>query len=361
MKFNSLSVGVFAVASLLPSSNGRGGFVAAQGCPELPLPFNDPGGLKGDLPLPDCTTDPGVAMCFGALVKSGFDVLDIDNYDQWWDPEGYVKIAQTGTYAGIDSVKEYMSYGAVGAKYFTVGFHTENGRPAHRIPIVMDATVDPTTGSGTCDVAFVSDYIYDLESESLSYPGKTNGGTMTATVMGVYNYDFQFTSPESAAINIHSLRGYFPDTFWQSFAEKLDTPTFREFVCDTMKDKCNQVWKKNGYNGNQLRAKNICMDDINELPAVDAVGTVLGGWKGASLGCRQMHMSFVLDGNDSHCPHISERPIKDSNKKIKCQAETALEDDTTVDSLFNELELTLTRTIGQGIFGYDETLYAVDP
>ena len=365
---------LLVVGSALVATTPTPSFVKAEGdggapvplCPGLPLPFNDPGRLKGALPLPDYTTNPAVGMCLGALLRSGFDVLDIDNYDQWWDVnEGYVQVAQTGTYKGIDSIKEYMSYGAVGAKYFAVGFNTNNGRGVYRIPIVMDATItDPTTGAGTCDVMFVSDYIYDLEAPTLSYPGLTNGGTITATVMGVYNYDFQFTSPTAATITINSMRGYFPDQFWESVATKFDTPTFREFMCTTLQTNCDLVWKKNGYNGNQLRAHNQCLQDVTQLPLVDDNGEdsgVIGGWKGASLGCRQMHMSFVLEGNDKHCPHVSEKPMKDAHNKIKCQDETYDNDSTTVDTLFNELELNLVYTIGQVFYGYDTTLLAVDP
>ena len=256
----------------------------------------------------------------------------------------------------MDGVKEYMKYGIVGGNYFSVDYNKKSPDYNYRIPLVLEAEGDLAAGSGSCKVAFVSDYKYDF-TEGL-YSDLLTGGALTAAILGVYEYDYQLEEAYNASspseINIHSLLGYFPPAFWTTVGDKFDTADFREFFCHSIESSCNDVWLRNGYQPASVGAPSSASlkswEDVEELPLTDADG----GWKEASMGCRQMHLSFVLDGNVNHCPHISEKSMKDSNGNIKCQDDTY--EGFTAETIFTPEQLFIANFIGQNFFGYDSTL-----
>uniref|UniRef100_A0A7R9Z3G6 SnoaL-like domain-containing protein n=1 Tax=Pseudictyota dubia TaxID=2749911 RepID=A0A7R9Z3G6_9STRA len=301
-------------------------------------------------PLPGSSCSQLENACLAALQLSEFNPADIENYHRWWSPDGFVVVAETGTYEGMDSVKEYMSYGT-GNNGVYFAWSMEEGS---RVPIVLSA------GVGDCEVAFVSTFVYDFnEPAEEQY---TKGGKISATVMGIYKFSYSdliITGTEpltgSANIVIEKLRGFYPKTFWKIVAELFDTKAFKKLLCKTMRKSCRSVWNGNDY------CPRDCKADLRAMPPTDKYANPRKetfDWRGTSIGCRQLHLAFVVDGNPKHCAHISGIPMRDSDGVIKCQDGNS---QVLPEDLFSTEELSLAYGIGQNFLGFDSTLLSYEP
>ena len=56
------------------------------------------------------TAIPSLTMneCLGGLAASGFDFSLFSRYDDWFDNNSSMTLAQTGTYTGRDDIEEYV-------------------------------------------------------------------------------------------------------------------------------------------------------------------------------------------------------------------------------------------------------------
>jgi len=258
-------------------------------------------------------------------------------------------LAEAGVYSGIESITEYVKFGAYSGPYFHFSLGT-------RIPIALSAGAE-------CSVGFIGEFFLDLENpDTTSLPNEetilTKGGGMHVTAFNSILYDLADT------FKIKSARIYYPEGFMGEYADKFATDEMAEFLCDTMRTKCPDVWEHN------ILSQSKCKRKIRKLPTVDRKTSkaaksrmkakdgkakaknvfdngLTNGWKANSLACRVLHTQFLVKGNANHCPHISFKPMEDVNGNIKCHT------DDGIDNIMTEDELFLHGHLGPIFFGYD--------
>ena len=83
------------------------------------LPLNTP--ASAQLGLEACDVDNVLADpiqgCIYGLLGSGFELENLDGYDQWYEDTSKVQVAETGEYVGVDAIKEYIAFGGVTGQY----------------------------------------------------------------------------------------------------------------------------------------------------------------------------------------------------------------------------------------------------
>ena len=276
-------------------------------------------------------TDP-VQGCIYGLLYSGFQLERLDLYGKWYSDSSKVQVAETGDYVGVDAITEYIAFGALTGQYFSVGYEKFPDNSDKRLPVVITSSGSIQEGGGTCQVALVSSFLFDFDKPDTQFLNGddivTKGGTMSSTVLGTYTYDYTYTLADGTfTIEIDTLRALYPSKFWEAFAYKFQTTEFEDYLCTTMKDKCDSTWDENGFkNQPDANAMETCKNRVRALPRVDSES----GWTGESLGCRLLHGAFVARGNDYHCNHISFRQLEDPKGNVKCQGDGNTDDYMTV-------------------------------
>eukprot|EP00587_Corethron_hystrix_P006625 CAMPEP_0113317836 /NCGR_PEP_ID=MMETSP0010_2-20120614/12612_1 /TAXON_ID=216773 ORGANISM="Corethron hystrix, Strain 308" /NCGR_SAMPLE_ID=MMETSP0010_2 /ASSEMBLY_ACC=CAM_ASM_000155 /LENGTH=346 /DNA_ID=CAMNT_0000174951 /DNA_START=39 /DNA_END=1076 /DNA_ORIENTATION=+ /assembly_acc=CAM_ASM_000155 len=238
---------------------------------------------------------PEEQACLGALLYSGFSILDTAKYSNWFTNNSTMELAPAGVYTGLDNIREYVNFvfGPFADRY--------ESSPEHQFVTVLSAEANK------CEV-----FVTGINSIALS-PKTTKGGKCEVEVSNTMHYTYVFTSPESAEISIEKVHIHFPEEFltW-FFTDQLNTPQTTAFVCTVLQNSCSDVYESNGFDGDESQIE--CQKYFDSVPLVEEFGNV----RAFSQGCRKLHSAFA-NLNDDHCPHISFIPMEDLNGEIKCQ------------------------------------------
>jgi len=255
----------------------------------------------------------GKFACLFSYVQLGYDISNLDQYDTYFRDDSVFTLAQTGSYHGIDGIKEYVGfiYNET-SDYFAYG--------AERL--ATENYVGGLSADGQCEFrsALHSKYILNASVAE------------SADVYEVTSMVKLFLQP-SGWFGLPSLfftRGYLPKAnFFLSpgytnyiFVDQLAGNKTQDYICDiALATACAGV----------VPTPTDCKDRLAALPKADP-GT--GFVDGNSMGCRALHASFALK-NDNHCAHVALDPTPDPQGNIKCQTSTA----TAISDLFSNEDL----------------------
>lgn len=255
--------------------------------------------------------------CFYALATSGLNLGDESTYDNVFDDDSIQNFAQTGTYYGVDGIKEYLSYAVDGE--FVLGY-TEVG-----FPLPLNMTFSSTTGE--CIATSASRRRLPYNPVYI----KDNQDMCVDAVAGSTLY-YTMTGDVRKPINIHLLNTWLPDEIISNTISFQNTPATAEYVCNIITNVCNYT---SGVES--MESSNSCLDMYNSLPLFDTVKgeeESLSYLDGNSKGCRILHSYFSLTNKD-HCPHVSFEADKDVNGFVKCNKTEG----TLTTDLFTEEEI----------------------
>jgi len=232
-------------------------------------------------------------MCLGALFSSGFRLRDYDNYPNFFSENSSMTLAQTGTYQGIEDIKEYLQFGeeepygvvrqtveTPHVRYVVTSFN-EQGRSCTALLLVHQRASTTDIGGAVTYENLVAFKLYiDLNIQKVT----------TANIW--HGADF--------------MRYSFDALFNNHFAKK--------FICTVLRENCSSVWSAN-VDKDYFTDHASCVAKLDALPTTDGV---LHYVDGNSLGCRLLHAELARS-NDHHCAHISFLPMEDPHGRIKCQ------------------------------------------
>ena len=78
-----------------------------------------PPNTTGVGPIPSPSPALTIGECVGSLLTLDppINLRNFENYDSWFDGSSSMTVAQTGTYIGVDDIKEYVRFGFPGSPY----------------------------------------------------------------------------------------------------------------------------------------------------------------------------------------------------------------------------------------------------
>ena len=78
-----------------------------------------PPNTTGVGPIPSPSPALTIGECVGSLLALDppINLRNFENYDSWFDEHSSMTVAQTGTYIGVDDIKEYVRFGFPSSPY----------------------------------------------------------------------------------------------------------------------------------------------------------------------------------------------------------------------------------------------------
>jgi len=238
-------------------------------------------------------------QCLVRFAVLRFDIMNFDKYPTYFRNNSQAILAESGSYIGEDSIKEYVEFGSDKSPYFSRadiaktsirfrGYNKETGQCEFLALYKLSRTTRPevTIGEISYQAAIMVKLFYDLSEHYIT------------GIHFFYPYDYI----------IKAFFGYI-----------VNSPKTREYICSVMSGAC----------AGMIDATNDCVGNLAAITAIDTNGQVVGN----SQGCRALHAAFAAT-NSHHCPHLSFTPMADYNGKIKCQSNG----DITPNSLFEPEE-----------------------
>jgi len=232
-----------------------------------------------------------------------FNLRSFELYGNWFDDSSSMTLAQAGNYKGVDGIKEGFQFIFPSSPYIA------------------------TVGRLRSDSSFVS---FDAEKRSCVVMNKFHGRIQMSEMVGnelfetafMITLDWRFDDQKIGVTNV----------FWDSsflgylFSALLSTPAVDNFVCQTMRDSCSDVWA-----ANDLTSLGECEAKLAALPLAEGDELYFDG---NTKSCRKLHAVFAAQ-NSNHCAHLSFKPMADPKGKFKCQESAQV----PISALFSDDEL----------------------
>ena len=280
---------------------------------------------------------PAAQQCQIALAQSGFFEMQFIDYENFYDDNSVMEVAQTGAYKGAEDIKEYVGFATFGVSPYIAGVPLIDYADAQYLPVSY------TKEECVLAVAVVNAVVMD--------PKTSAGHTYAHTLGSKLNY----TVIDAQTIVVNKVDFHFPVSFLLSFfSENFNAPgTYAYFCSSVMKSRCPDI-----YEFNQCTTVDECIQDLKSLPFVEGS---LASITGKSQGCRVLHASYAAN-NPNHCAHLSFSPKEDPNGQVKCQQDSG----KTPEELFSSEEIAFFNNVGATTFGFDSstqfnvTYYDVD-
>jgi len=226
-------------------------------------------------------------QCDG-FIQLQVDILNYDRYDEYFNEESTMTLAQSGTYQGPDQIEEYVRFADTSSPYI-------NERYNYNMTYDISG-FDPIDGVCTF-------LIYSTNGIRFN-DNLTKGGLINRGVIQKLYYSI----PQNKVTTIYI---YYTEAYLYAFFGLLDTDKNLQYICDILTGpSCADV---NELDGNLSTKK--CMKKKLESFQCQKVGAYVDS---NTRGCRALHAVFAED-NPTHCAHISLAPVEDVNGKIKCQ------------------------------------------
>ena len=234
--------------------------------------------------------------CLAGITSSEFNLRKLDQYERWFDDKSSMTLAQTGVYKGLDAVLEYSKFIFPGSPYIST-----NGNLGSEFTFV---SVDAEKRS--CVFIVIEQQRYQM-SEMAS------NELFESPVMfkAEWRFDDQkigyirifcaplATKPRLAprcvccsnpgrVLSLACGRTDDP-SFLAHFFSALSTPAADNFVCQTMRDSCPDVWA-----ANKLTNIGECEAKLAALPLADGEELYVDGNTCASPHVQPLTASLAL-------------------------------------------------------------------
>jgi len=231
------------------------------------------------------------AHCILGLKRSGLDLLETDKYDQWFNDDSTMGLAQAGVFTGPEAMAEYVDF--TKSTYFSL-----------YEDLVSEKTRVVSATRNECVVQVAVENKVQVKPE-YSKSGKSE---CIITTVG-YKLDYKMGLLGSA-FNIRRTKVFYPQQFLvELFNNLIGGEGVTDYICDTvLRDSCPEVYKLNNL------TETTCKTMYDALPGVDGYGYL----DDYAKGCRILHSAFAAI-NPKHCPHMSFKPIKDYHGDLWCQ------------------------------------------
>jgi len=268
-------------------------------------------------------------VCFGAFLASGLQIGNSETFDSCYDDDSQFTIAETGTYKGLQNIKEYVEIFSNGVLYTSY-------KPQHPGTIIHFA------GSNHSDnkcVATISQKRRLTVNPAYSMNGNEICIDVPSGAVLIYTPRFDPSTSLPTGILVKTHKVYFPKTASKELIEVLDPLPFARFVCNILLNECADFLPGEGK-------RRGCEKQLLSLPVSDE-GT-LNYLDGDSQGCRMIHASLAKRDR-LHCPHITFAAEPDVHGDIKCAKSKGM----LPTDLFAQWQLDLFEMSAIGGFGFD--------
>lgn len=237
-------------------------------------------------------------QCAG-FVALNLEAHEYDKYDQYYNQDSRMVLAQTGVYQGPDAIEEYVRFTGYSSPYVD---SNENSKWSYNATSDL-VGFDPITGTCVFGIMYADGAILDK--------GLAGGGTVHyATMLKMY-----YSIPNH---KIEKNYVYYTPEALSAFWNLLATDGVNEFICNILTNPDGGCQDVNKLNGDM--SKEECMAELDKLPIMEGEDAYADG---NTRACRVVHAVFA-ERNPFHCAHISLVPVEDPNGKIKCQESAGL-------------------------------------
>ena len=190
---------------------------------------------------------------------------EFDLYENWFDDNSIMTLAQAGNYKGAVDIEEYVRF----------SFPSSPNIAAF--------------GSFRADTSFVS---FDAENRSCVMMSEEHARYQLSEMAGnelfefvvMYTLEWRFDDQKVGNINV-----YFDPSFLAHFFSALSTPAADNFVCQTMRDSCADVWA-----ANDLTSLGECEAKLAALPFAEGDSAYVDGNTSASPRAQPLTASLAL-------------------------------------------------------------------
>lgn len=244
-------------------------------------------------------------QCAAAFARLRFHEFDFSRYNQFYERNSTITLAEAGVYTGPESIEEYVRFAHTSSPY--IDAFAPNTFISHVVSVDRAA--------GRCAIMWTSKYSYRMSVE-YSIP-------VNVTVSHLVKATFSYTRNVIERIDIR----YVPAWLHIFFGRLLNTVPVKQYICKTIRDSCPQT---HALNGNS--SMHGCVRKLNALP------TFTNGRADAfDFSCRALHAVFAGVNPRDHCAHISLFDQKDLAGNVKCQKSQNI----NAADLFTQTELEL--------------------
>jgi len=264
-----------------------------------------PPNTTGVGPIPSPSPALTIGECVGSLraLDPPINLRNFENYDSWFDEHSSMTVAQTGTYIGVDDIKEYVRFGFPSSPYIAA-----RGTFAEASSFV---SFDEEKRSCVVNSKFHS-----------RYHMSEMAGNALFEYTNMYNVEWRFDEKKIGKLSIYYDKSVHRQ-FWTALSQSASVDSF---VCQTMRDSCPAVWA-----ANDLTSLGECEAKLAALPLAEGEEFYMDG---NTSSCRRLHAVYAAT-NDNHCAHLSFKPMADPKGKVKCQESAQLQEST----IFSDEEL----------------------
>jgi hypothetical protein len=233
--------------------------------------------------------------CLAGFGGLGFEFSAFERYDEYFNEDSVMTLAQAGSYVGPADIKEYVSF--IGQPYLDAVSFLGSAAPEFK----------GVSDDGTCDFLIIQTSQYTT-SATIS-----RAATFNVAVMARFSYEL--SDNKISSINIF----YSQPALNLIFGNLLNSGRTRNFICNVIENECPET-----YTLNDELSTEACSSKLETLPIITGDQSYFDGY---SQGCRALHSAFASQ-NSAHCAHISFVPQEDLKGTIKCQdsAEIAISD-----------------------------------
>mmetsp|Transcript_22652 Transcript_22652/g.34228 ORF Transcript_22652/g.34228 Transcript_22652/m.34228 type:complete len:337 (-) Transcript_22652:189-1199(-) len=258
------------------------------------------------------------AACVQGLITSGFDFLQTEKYDLWYNETSIMELAQSGTFIGPEEMTEYTNF--VKAPFFDYYVSGDNWREKP-IRLGQDECVMLLAGTNKMQV-----------NAAMGNP------VCVETTVG-FKLHYTVADLDGSGFLIHRTNLFYSGIFiHELFANALNADGVRDYICDdVLMANCPEIVALNQLTSESCKERYDGLPDTNEGGYLDEFTT----------GCRILHSAFA-ETNAEHCPHLSFVPVADYKDRIKCQESYGI----TAEDLFSEDELAFIGDVAVNS-GYD--------
>ena len=217
---------------------------------------------------------------------------NFDLYENWFDDNSSMTLAQAGNYKGAGDIEEYVRFSSPSSPYIAA------------------------LGDIRSDFSFVS---FDAEKRSCvtlllghgRFQLSEMAGNELFEFVAMYTLEWRFDDQKVGNINVycaplswpwalcgprwcvadkpHRLRRTDDPSFLAHFFSALSTPAVDNFVCKTMRDSCADVWA-----ANDLTSLGECEAKLAALPFAEGDSAYVDGNTSASPRAQPLTASLAL-------------------------------------------------------------------
>lgn len=255
------------------------------------------------------------SACMLGYKSSGFELLNTEKFDVWFNETSVLHLAETGVYTGPDDIAEYVEF--LRGPFFS-----------YYEPSSLFQTLPISFSQNEC-VVLMAGNNKAITDVSLAKPG------CIETAIGV-KMAWSVSDQDGSDFLMHRVDVFYSAPFVQHlFGYLLDSDASRNYICGSvLASKCEKTFALNNLTVESCKAL------YDALPGTDEDGT--GSVKGNSKGCRILHSAFAAT-NAKHCPHLSFVPEKDYLGREKCQRSDGIKPE----DLFSDVELKFIHDVGK--------------